>query len=515
MPPSASINFGVELVHLPALLASLFTLVAVAVGPRNFGSFVTMLFSWLAGSAGITPQPLRKECRKPRAGVVENPHGVFPGLRNSSGAHCFLNSTIQSLASLTALETFLEALLADSDSAGVYLPLSEALWDTVQTLNAPSSSRAVHTNTAVIDAFTLALADSSKHMSPARRALSLIRSGQQDAQEMFQCMSQLLAHEEAVVRAAQTREGGLVVHEALKQPTGTHFPMAGLAASRLADLRCGYVEAIRGVPFDALSLNLPMQAACALEDLLAEYTALETIDDAACRRCSLRATLTRLRADVAHLMPADSRSPVSSSRRRRIREAAHRERRLTALLRDGGDLHADPRLADIPLERSGGGSTKQVLIARPPRILGLHINRSAFLPSGTAAKNPCRVVFPETLDLAPFATTGRLETAPRAPLSSARREALEQLAADGTLPHQSLYALASVVVHYGSHASGHYVTFRRAADGWLRASDANVQPVALDDVLAQNPFMLFYERQEAPRAQPPPAHILPAHALLS
>lgn len=372
-------------------------------------------------------------------------------------------------------------------------------------------------------------------MSPSKRALSLIQSGQQDAQEMFQCISSMLAHEEGLIKSAKSQVRGL---DSINTSDNTtlhtdSFPLAGLTASRLADLRCGYVEAIRNINFDALSLNLPMQTSCTVEQLLAEYTAIETIEDASCRRCSLETTLTRLRKDVERLMPADPNT-VSTSRRKRIKEASKYERRLSSLLSEEGDLQEDSRLKDIKVDRAGGGSTKQILIARvgssfmllslliliqPPWILGLHINRSAYLRNGMAVKNPCKILFGETLDLTSYTTTGTLETSPQKPISSPGKEMIENLAATGTLPNRVLYTLKSIVVHYGSHYSGHYVTYRKARseddDEWLRTSDSSVEKVSLADVLQQNPFMVFYERVADTNTQQdlPKAHILSTYSL--
>ncbi|TIB65082.1 hypothetical protein E3P77_02872 [Wallemia ichthyophaga] len=479
------------------------------------------MFNWLFGGGVDNPKPLSKINRK-RCSITHQaiPSGTYPGLRNSSGVHCFLNSTIQSLASLTSLESFLGELLNESDKVDIYLPLSEALWDVIQTLNTPS--RAVHTNTAIIDAFSLSDTNNNNTslMSPSKRALSLIQSGQQDAQEMFQCISSLLAHEEGLIKAAKCKVRGLDTLTSSDNTTyTTSFPLAGLTASRLADLRCGYVEAIRNIAFDALSLNLPMQTSCTVEQLLGEYTAIETIEDASCRRCSLEATLARLRQDVKQLMPADP-NKGSTSRRKRIKEASKQERRLSTLLSEEGDLQEDARLKDIKVDKSGGGSTKQILIARPPRILGLHINRSAYLGNGMAVKNPCKILFGDTLDITAYTTTGALETAPRKPISSPSKEMIERLTSTGIIPSRVLYTLKSIVVHYGSHHSGHYVTYRKSRsdddDEWLRTSDSSVQIVSLADVLQQNPFMIFYERavdKKKSENNTPNAQILSTYSL--
>ncbi|KAG1244915.1 hypothetical protein G6F68_015254 [Rhizopus microsporus] len=75
------------------------------------------------------------------------------------------------------------------------------------------------------------------------------------------------------------------------------------------------------------------------------------------------------------------------------------------------------------------------------------------------------------------------------------------------------YRLCAVIVHYGSHDSGHFVTYRRKklptghevrsplgdskprpATKFWRCSDEVIEEVDLEDVLQSEAYMLFYER---------------------
>ncbi len=68
----------------------------------------------------------------------------------------------------------------------------------------------------------------------------------------------------------------------------------------------------------------------------------------------------------------------------------------------------------------------------------------------------------------------------------------------------SQYMLRSVAVHRGGPASGHFVAYRRGpdakfgenADCWYYASDNHVRRATLEEVLASQAYMLFYERVE-------------------
>ncbi|KAG0047370.1 hypothetical protein BGZ83_007555 [Gryganskiella cystojenkinii] len=64
-------------------------------------------------------------------------------------------------------------------------------------------------------------------------------------------------------------------------------PFMGLLASRVSCVDCGYTAAIRHSTFDNLSLTVPMQYACTLEDCLDAFIHLDTIHDFNCRKCTL------------------------------------------------------------------------------------------------------------------------------------------------------------------------------------------------------------------------------------
>jgi Ubiquitin carboxyl-terminal hydrolase len=71
-------------------------------------------------------------------------------------------------------------------------------------------------------------------------------------------------------------------------------------------------------------------------------------------------------------------------------------------------------------------------------------------------------------------------------------------------PGPFIYKLSAVILHYGNHDSGHFVTLRRVIDAsqrefWFRVSDADVERI-LDvdrEVFehgSRNAYMIFYER---------------------
>lgn len=185
-------------------------------------------------------------------------------------------------------------------------------------------------------------------------------------------------------------------------------------------------------------------------------------------------------------------------------------------------------------------------------MLVLHLNRSSFW-GHTATKNSARVSYPELLDLTPYTTSGQLSTSPSLPLSTPHsthssyssiagtvlqhQQALSSASSAPTpqpapLPSSSnshtpstpkvLYLLSAIVCHYGGHAFGHYICYRRkprpmpsavpnarltledlsesgTGRGWLRLSDDIVDEVGIETVLSEQGgvFMAFYERVDA------------------
>ncbi|KAJ9478692.1 Ubiquitin carboxyl-terminal hydrolase 1 [Pseudozyma hubeiensis] len=326
-------------------------------------------------------------------------------------------------------------------------------------------------------------------------------------------------------------------------------PFDALLAQRTICLDCGYCEAIRHFSTSEISLSVPAfnvrtrtseltgTSACSLQECLALWSDLEQVDWI-CWNCTLRNTLQAVKIDIAAKVPTsvgakpngasangDAHSPSNGSltpaKKKRLAQLRSKEAKLTRILQSGlsedelkqsCDDPASPWhnvLNNLQLKKTISRlSTKQIMISRPPRILTLHLNRSSYSASSWApAKNNRHVLFPEYLDLSEFTLQGSISLDGRQTMNSSQVQHGEGGGEEAKA--ESVYRLAAIVVHYGSHSFGHYIAFKRVtvnagyeglseqsgaeADSWLRISDESVTRATIQQVKQENPYMLFYE----------------------
>ncbi|CDU23056.1 related to UBP1-ubiquitin-specific protease [Sporisorium scitamineum] len=328
-------------------------------------------------------------------------------------------------------------------------------------------------------------------------------------------------------------------------------PFDALLAQRTICLDCGYCEAIRHFSTSEISLSVPAfnvrthtseitgTSACSLQECLALWSDLEQVDWI-CWNCTLRSTLQVVRADLASKGAAPvaakqngaaanggahvtaNGASLTPAEKKRLAQLRSKEAKLNRILQSGlseDELRqasqdaASPWhnvLNNIQLQKTISRlSTKQIMISRPPRILALHLNRSSYSATSWApAKNNRHVLFPEYLDIGDFTLQGSISLDGRLGMNSSNLHSMGDEPTEGRA--ESIYRLAAIVVHYGSHSFGHYIAFKRisaydgeyegvnnsgGADrgGWLRISDESVTRATIQQVKQENPYMLFYE----------------------
>lgn len=292
-------------------------------------------------------------------------------------------------------------------------------------------------------------------------------------------------------------------------------PLEGRLAQRVGCLSCGHCEGLSIIPFNCLTLSLgTARFEYDIQDCLDDYTALEQIDGVECAKCTLlqcKTQVERLRLeaiDGKHGDPtlfktlADARLGVIE---KALVEEDFSENTLTK------QCHISPK------QRVSSTKSKQIVIAKAPQSLVIHVNRSMFDEiSGAQLKNSRPIRFPLSLDLSEWrlgAAEGTSETEKWN--TDPSKSMLAPPGAEISGPAM-LYELRAAVTHYGRHENGHYIAYKKlernrseskpssisgddvastvASEPWYEFSDADVNEVSEEDLLCHNGvFMLFYE----------------------
>ncbi|KAK8101615.1 hypothetical protein PG999_011989 [Apiospora kogelbergensis] len=471
-------------------------------------------------------------------------HTYHPaGLGNYDNS-CFQNSILQGLSSLQFLPEYLKAAIPAPESENEdTAAMNEGSAGTLLSLLAQLQDPENNGNT----------------LWTPKKLKSLDTWEQQDAQEYFSKLLDEIDKEVSKTTKASSKCAGLESmsvrddgessqhsddsgYQSLStlSKTGSEVnmsrnPLEGLAAQRVACTQCGYSEGLSLIPFNCLTLSLGVDNAH--NDVFAgldSYTHLEPIDGVQCSKCSLLKAQHLLqllvqRSQESGLSEALLKEPMSRL------EAAN-----LALEEDNFDektLRDKCKIKDQ--NRVNSTKTKQTVIARPPRSLAIHINRSVFDErTGLMFKNSAEVQFPGTLDLGPWClgsagTSDNKDTLPD-PLANKEQwvlDATKSMVAGDMKPSKitgPIYELRAVITHQGRHDNGHYVCYRKHShqppslvedapspksapsdeeektladeetDGdeekWWRFSDESVWEVTEKQVLSQGGvFMLFYD----------------------
>ena len=467
------------------------------------------------------------------------PSKSLPGLGNWDNS-CYQNSVLQGLAALESLPAFLR-----SSTAGASGPTQKALDETIARLNDP--------------------ANMGKTLWTPAELKSMSSWQQQDAQEYFSKISDEL--EKDTAEAAKKRPGSSGLETLLRgrrnmtrtispEVTSTpqtnsnsssedvtrigqlpeevaslivRNPLEGLLAQRVGCQQCGYVEGLSLVPFNCLTVPLGRQWMYDVRSCLDEYTALEPINGVECAKCTLLQAKQQMEQLLSKLHPDTGERDSALDEATKIFRLSLRKRldMISQAVEDENFSDQVLKNCQIPSnKRVSTTKTRQAVIARSPRSLVLHVNRSNFDElTGVQSKNSATVIFPQQLDLAPWCL-GRDPTFDKEDQSvetwniDPSKSMLSTEDCTEKLDSGNLYELRAVITHYGRHENGHYICYRRSPYNtkpndnkgvdssmpWWRLSDEDVTEVDESTVLAQGGvFMLFYEQvaplapQEAPQ----------------
>lgn len=428
---------------------------------------------------------------------------VPPGLGNWDNS-CYQNSVIQGLASLPSLREYL--LKTTTDHRGLDTETTNgALYDMIAKLNDP--------------------ANHGQNFWVRGKLKSMSTFQQQDAQEYYSKILDALDKEvqeevkkrrpsdawAAAARVAAQSFGEAVEQETLgggppmtktkveglETQTGLlSNPLDGLLAQRVGCIKCGYVEGLQLIPFNCVTVSLGRNSTYDIRECLDDYTHLEQIEGVECAKCTLL-------KNKAALVPLAGRGDMYAERLKEVEGALEDD--------DFDDKTLVKKFNIMKKNWTQSTKSRQAVVARPPKALVLHVNRSIFDEmTGAMYKNSANVSYPRVLDLGSWVLGSDVAAGlwPRDPTKSMLGDAQAEPVTDS--PYQ--YRLRAAVTHYGSHANGHYVCYRPHAttpasqneidkeetditgEQWWRFSDDSVYAIREQEAHQGNIFMLFYER---------------------
>lgn len=489
---------------------------------------------------------LKLDCQRP------------PGLGNRDNS-CYQNSILQGLAALDSFTDYLSACVQAVDARGLDNDVARTLRTLIRDLNDVSNNgRTIWTPSLLKSMSTWTQQDAQEYYS---KMLDDIDKGVAKAIKETRRYSGLepdSAKDESVASQHSDDSGyqSLSSTPDLSAMKPLRNPLEGLLAQRVACVQCGFSEGLSMIPFNCLTLSLGLDKnRHDLYERLDSYSKVETIEGVECPKCTLLKAQRLLTKLVGRMQDGGSTPEQLAEPLRRLVAVE------TALEED--DFSDKTMMETCKISRQGKVSstkTKQIVIARPPQSLAIHVNRSVFDPATfDMIKNSAPVSFPLTLDLGPWCLGSSEATrlSPGARKQSGEDDASEEnwqsdptasMIAGDLSPSRvtgPIYELRAAVTHAGRHENGHYICYRKypghsavvpgaAADdeessnssiddsiddeearsdtgetktsdvvrgntGWWRLSDHNVSKIDEETVLSLSPgvFMLFYECVDA------------------
>jgi ubiquitin carboxyl-terminal hydrolase 1 len=384
---------------------------------------------------------------------------VPPGLGNYDNS-CYQNSVIQGLASLPSLRDYLEKTTAEHESFTADTT-NGALLDLISQLNDPEK-RGQHfwIRGKLKSMSTFTQQDAQEYYSRIldeldKEAKKATTSKRRTSVSCIEAAESLSLPEPGEKKEAETEATNEKTEAPAEQSKATPIPLEGSLAQRVGCTTCGYSEGLSLIPFNCITLSLGRRNGYDIGELLDDHTDLEYINEVECSKC----TLLKLKRTLVPVVEKQGEDTPFGARLRLVQDAL-----------DDEDLKDSTLIKTLNIPKKNwvkSEKSKQVVVARAPKSLVLHVNRSIFDETTFAQyKNNAGVSYPSTLDLGKWCLgtapsrsqkpdlDPKTEEWPRDP----RQSMLIDAVGDGLSPFQ--YRLRAAVTHFGTHGNGHYVCYR-------------------------------------------------------
>lgn len=410
---------------------------------------------------GMGSSALSKGVRGVASALSRGAYSDTPaGLGNYDNS-CFQNSVIQGLASLPSLRDYLEKTTAEHESFtadstnGALLEMISQLHDPekhgqnfwvrgkLKSMSTFQQQDAQEYYSTILDELDKEIKKATK--SKWRTSVSWI--------EAVKSLSLSEADEQEESEKEVTNEK---TETAAEQPKTMPIPMEGSLAQRVGCTTCGYSEGLSLIPFNCITVSLGRnRSGYDIHDLLDQHTDLEYIEGVECSKC----TLLKNKRTLETLVAKQGLDSPYGKRLQDVQEALNDD-----------DLKDATMIKKFGIKKQNwvkSEKSKQVVVARAPKSLVLHINRSIFDETTFAQyKNNAGVSYPSTLDLGKWCLGAKPSGSQRPDLDPKTEEwprdpRKSMLAgADDTEPSPFQYRLRAAVTHFGTHGYGHYVCYR-------------------------------------------------------
>ncbi|KAG6009375.1 hypothetical protein E4U21_002685 [Claviceps maximensis] len=392
------------------------------------------------------------------------------GLGNRDNS-CYQNSILQGLASLPSFHRYLSACVQTIDTQQEADDVAHTLRALITELNDVSNngrtiwtpsllkSMSTWTQQDAQEYFSKVLDDIDKSLAKAIESMGRGSGCESDNTKDDVTMSE---HSDDSGYQSASSSTELLFRKSLRNP------LEGLLAQRVACIQCGYSDGLSMIPFNCLTLSLGLDKhQHDLYERLDAYSKVEAIEGVECPKCTLLKA-QRLLGKLVERMQGEH-GPRTEQMKEPVRRLEAVE---LALEEDHFDDKTMTEECKIPAHsKVSTTKTKQIVIARPPQSLAIHVNRSVFDPrTFDMIKNSAPLSFPQTLDLGPWCLGSAEDIKEK--LSGKMGPGEEQWQLDprssmiaGDLNPSRLagpiYELRAAVTHYGRHENGHYICYRR------------------------------------------------------